>query len=107
MGLAIAEIEMARADLRVDAEDRPRVTARNHVGCGLDAEGGGRAACQHIEAEAFDAQRLLDLDGDLRVWPLQDRCGNHNTVDIGGSAMCRVQRLPRGSDADLGRQPEL
>jgi hypothetical protein len=44
MGLAVAQVEMAGADLRIDAEDRAGMAARDHVGGGLDGEGRGRAA---------------------------------------------------------------
>jgi hypothetical protein len=73
----------------------------------LDAEGGRGAGHVHVEAEALDAQRGLDLDRHGRVGALHVGAGADHAVHIGGGLAGALQRLFGGGHGDLGHHGDL
>ena len=84
VAVAVAEVQVARADLRIDHQHRPRRAGGHEVRGRLDAEGGGRAGHVHVEGEAVDAQRLLHLDGHGRIGALHVGGRAQHRVDLDG-----------------------
>ena len=93
MAVAVAEIEMARTDLRIAHQDRARVAGSDHVGGGLQAEGRRRAGDVHVEAETLDAERVLHFDRHGGIGALHVGGGDDYGVDIGGGAVGRFERI--------------
>ena len=107
MAIAVAPFEMARGDLGADHQHRTRIARADVVSGGLNAEGRRRAGDIHVEAEAVDPQRLLDLDRHRRIGALHVRGSAQHRVDIFRLAPCPLQRLPRGGNADLGHHRDF
>ena len=66
-----------------------------------------RAAERHVEAVAARADRVLDLDRDRGVQPLQVRRAEHDEVDVLAGAARARERALRGVDRVLGLDAEL
>ena len=107
MAVAVAEIQMARADLRIAYQDGAGVTGGNHVGRGLKREG-RRGACDiHVEAEAFDAERVLHFHRHCGVSALQVRGADQDPVNIRRCAVGRLQGFARRTDRHLRENRNL
>ena len=107
MTVAIAPVEMPRADFRTDHQHRPRIARTDKIRCGLDAEGRRRAGNIHVEGKALDPQRLLDFDRHGRIRPLQiGRCAEHR-IDIPGIPPSPRQCVLRRRHADLGQNRDF
>jgi hypothetical protein len=69
-----------------------RLTGTHRVECGDRGAGRGRASQRHVDAVAACAERILDLDRDRRVHPLQVRRAEHDEVDILAGAAGHPER---------------
>ena len=70
VAVAVAEIQVAGADLGIDHQHGLGRTGGHEVGGRLDPECRRRAGDVHVERKAFDAQRLLHFDGHGRIGAL-------------------------------------
>ena len=107
MAVAVAPVQMPRADFGVHDEHAPRMARANIIGGGLDTEGSRRAGDVHVEAEAVDAERVLDLDRHRGIGPLHVRRGAEHGVDISGVASGARERVLRRGDTDFGEDRNL
>ncbi len=67
VAVPIAEVEVPRADLRIDHQRQFGAVGCQHVCRSLDAEGGGRAGHVHVKGHAVRPQIVLQLDGQRRI----------------------------------------
>jgi hypothetical protein len=107
MAVAVAPVQVAAGDLRIEHQHRARLARLHRVGRGLDAEGGRGAGHVHVEAEALDAQRLLHFDGDGRIRALQIAAGDHDHVDVLRRPARTRQRIARASHGDFRQHREF
>ena len=107
MAVAVAEVHMPGADLRVDHEHGASLAGTDGIGRGLDAEGGGRTGHVHVEAEPLDTQGSLHLNGNRRVGTLQVGAGDNHAIDIGSGAPGTFQGLGGSLDRHLAENRPL
>src|SRR3546814_21106337 len=81
MAVAVAPVEVSRTDFGIDDQHALRMAGADIVGGGLDAEGRRRAGDVHVEGEAVDAQRILDLDCHPGIGALPVRRGAQPGLD--------------------------
>ncbi|MNF79794.1 hypothetical protein D3C84_620200 [compost metagenome] len=105
--VAVAEVQVACADFRVDHQDRAGLAGLHRVGRGLDAEGGRGAGDVHVIAEAVDAECGLHFDGDRRVGALQVGAGDDHAVDIARGLAGALQGLSGGGHGHLAEDAPL
>ncbi|MNM83295.1 hypothetical protein D3C81_953520 [compost metagenome] len=103
VAVAIAEVQVAGADLRVDHQHRTGLAELHGVARRLQAEGGGRTGHVHVVAEALDTQRRLHFDGNRRVGALQVGAGDDHAVDIRRGAAGTLQRFFRRGGGHLAK----
>ena len=89
MAIAVAPLQMGRADFRIDDQCRPNRACTHHVRCRLNAEGGRRTGHVHIECKAACAQQLLDFDGNRWIGPLHVGRSTDHQINV----LCRFPRL--------------
>ncbi|MCY1502878.1 hypothetical protein D9M68_369870 [compost metagenome] len=107
VAVAVAEVQVAGTDFRVDHQDRAGLAGLYRVGRGLDAESGRGAGDVHVVAEALDAERGLHFDGDGRVGALQVGAGDYHAVDIGRGPAGALQGLLRGGHGHFAEDAPL
>ncbi len=93
VAVPIAEVEVARADLRIDHQRESGAASRQHVCRRLDAEGGGGAGHVYVKGHAARPQIVLQLDGEGRI----------GARHVGGSHYHQIYfpRLATGGDQCL------
>ena len=97
----IAEVEVTRADLRIDHQRQPGGACRQHVCGGLDPEGGGRAGHVHVERQAAGAEIVLQFDGQRRVGARHVGGGDDDKIDLPRFTTGGDQRLLGGRHRHL------
>ncbi|MPL84461.1 hypothetical protein SDC9_30426 [bioreactor metagenome] len=105
VAVAVTPFEMARGDLGVHHQRTPHRAGADHVGRGLDAEGGRGAGDVHVEGKARGAQKLLDLDRDGGIGTLHVRGGADHQIDLAPLAPGGGQGRGAGLERDLGHDP--
>ncbi len=85
----IAEVQVARTDLRADHQNGTGTAILDRINGGLEPERSGAAGYVHIVGKPVDTQRLLDLDRNGWVGSLQIRAGNNHRINI----LSRLARL--------------
>ena len=73
----------------------------------LQRERRGGARDEHVEAEAVDAERVLNLDRDRRIRTLRVRARDDHHVDVGGRFVGGGQRAAGGVQRHLRLVREL
>ena len=82
MAVAITKVQVRRADFRIDHEHGPGAAGLDHVGRGLNTEGGRGTGHVQIEAELPGTQILLNFHRERRIGARQVRTGHQDRVNI-------------------------
>ncbi len=107
MAVAVAPVQMPRTDFGVHDEHAPGMARADIVGGGLDAEGRRRTGDIHVETEAVNAERVLNLDRHRRIGALHVRRGAQHGIDVARVAPRARQRILRRRDPDFGEDRQL
>jgi hypothetical protein len=105
--VAVAPFEMGRADLGVHDQRAFDGARADHVGGGLDAEGGRGTGDVHVEAEAARAEQLLDLHRDGGVGAFVVGGGAKDGVDLARRHAGHGERGIAGLQRHFGHLPGL
>ena len=107
MAVAIAEVEMPRADLGVDHQRRIHRPRRDVIRRRLDPKGRRRTGDIHIERESADPERSLDLDGHCGIGALHvGRRAEHRADPLARLAPT-LKRLLGGFHGNLREDGDL
>ena len=107
VAVAVAEVQVAGADFRVDHQHRAGLAGGHGVDRGLDTEGGGGTRHVHVVAPAVDTEGGLHFDGDGRVGALQVGAGDDHAVDVGHAAAGTLEGFPGGAHGHLAEDAPL
>jgi hypothetical protein len=105
--IPVAEIEMARADFRVDDEDVARAARHDRIAGLLQPEGRGGAGNIHVKGVATGADRVLYFHGHRGVGALHIRGGAQYRIDIAGIECGASQCLACRLDGHLAHHRRL
>ncbi len=107
MTVAIAEVEVPRAYLRVDHQHRIRRSRRDVIYGRLDPKGCRRTRNIHVEREAADPERGLDFDGDCRISALHIGRRAQDSANPFARFAPALERLFGGFHANLRQNGDL
>ena len=107
MTVAIPEIEVPRADLRVNDQHRIRRSRRYVIHGRLDPEGCRRTRNIHIEREAADPERRLDFDGHRRISALHIGRRAQDSTNPFARFAPTLERVLGGFHADFRQNGDL
>ena len=107
VAVAVAPFQMARGDFRRHDNRAAHAAGPDHVGGGLNAEGGRRTGDVHIKSKATGPKRLLDFDRNRRIGAFVVGRGADDQVNAFGIAARFFQSDLAGLHPDLGHDRQI